>query len=267
MLDTVKGLTIPDLAVMKVRDEKIVALTAYDACFARIMDDAGVDLVLVGDSLGMVVQGQLTTLPVTLDDMIYHTRCVARGIRRAVLAADMPFASYSGPAQSIESAARLIRAGAHMVKIEGGRKRVEIVRALVDQNIPVCGHLGLLPQSVHQVGGYRVQGKDERAAQEILEDAMILQEAGISLLVLECVPATLAGEITAALDVPTIGIGAGPGCAGQILVLYDMLGITPGKRPKFSRNFLQGVEDIPSAIRNYADDVRSGQFPALDHSF
>jgi 3-methyl-2-oxobutanoate hydroxymethyltransferase len=267
MFDAVKGLTIPDLAAMKARDEKIVALTAYDACFARIMDDAGVDLVLVGDSLGMVVQGQSTTLPVTLGDMTYHTRCVARGIRRAVLAADMPFASYAGPAQAIDSAARLIRAGAHMVKIEGGRKRVEIVRGLVDQNIPVCGHLGLLPQSVHQVGGYFVQGKDERAAQSILEDAMILQEAGVSLLVLECVPATLAGEITAALDIPTIGIGAGPGCGGQILVLYDMLGITPGKRPKFSRNFLQGVDDIPSAIRIYVDDVRSGRFPALDHSF
>ncbi|MBP1148431.1 MULTISPECIES: 3-methyl-2-oxobutanoate hydroxymethyltransferase [Methylocaldum] len=267
MYDAAKALTIPDLAAMKRRDEKIVALTAYDASFAKLMDDAGVDLVLVGDSLGMVVQGEPTTLPVTLDDMVYHTRCVARGIRRAVLAADMPFASYSGPAQAIDSAARLIRGGAHMVKIEGGRKRVEIVRALVEQNIPVCGHLGLLPQSVHQVGGYLVQGKEEKAAQAILEDALILQEAGISVLVLECVPATLAGEITAALDIPTIGIGAGPGCGGQILVLYDMLGITPGKRPKFSRNFLQGAEDIPSAIRNYADDVRSGRFPALDHSF
>ncbi|HYE36603.1 3-methyl-2-oxobutanoate hydroxymethyltransferase [Methylocaldum sp.] len=267
MLDAVKVLTVPGLAAMKRRNEKIVALTAYDASFARIVDDAGVDLVLVGDSLGMVVQGQQTTLPTTLDDMVYHTRSVARGIRRAVLAADMPFVSYSCPARAIDSAARLIRAGACMVKIEGGRKRVEIVRALVDQDIPVCGHLGLLPQSVHQIGGYLVQGKDERAAQTILEDAMILQEAGAGLLVLECVPATLAGEITAALDIPTIGIGAGPDCDGQILVLYDMLGITPGKRPKFSRNFLQGVGDIPSAIRNYADDVKAGRFPASEHSF
>jgi 3-methyl-2-oxobutanoate hydroxymethyltransferase len=267
MPDTLKGLTIPDLAAMKANDEKIVALTAYDASFAKILDDAGVDFVLVGDSLGMVVQGRPTTLPVTVNDMVYHTRCVARGIRRAVLAADMPFASYSGPAQAIDSAARLIRAGAHMVKIEGGQKRAEVVHALVEQSIPVCGHLGLLPQSVHQVGGYLVQGKDEKTAQAILQDAMILQEAGVSLLVLECVPATLASEITAALDIPTIGIGAGPGCSGQVLVLYDMLGITPGKRPRFSRNFLQGVEDIPSAIRNYVEDVKAGRFPNSDHSF
>jgi 3-methyl-2-oxobutanoate hydroxymethyltransferase len=267
MPDMLKGLTIPDLAAMKANDEKIVALTAYDASFAKILDDAGVDFVLVGDSLGMVVQGRPTTLPVTLNDMVYHTRCVARGIRRAVLAADMPFASYSGPAQAIDSAARLIRAGAHMVKIEGGQKRAEVVHALVEQSIPVCGHLGLLPQSVHQVGGYLVQGKDEKTAQAILQDAMILQEAGVSLLVLECVPATLASEITAALDIPTIGIGAGPGCSGQVLVLYDMLGITPGKRPRFSRNFLQSVEDIPSAIRNYVEDVKAGRFPNSDHSF
>jgi 3-methyl-2-oxobutanoate hydroxymethyltransferase len=267
MPDTFKALTIPDLATMKANDKKIVALTAYDASFARILDEAGVDLVLVGDSLGMVVQGQPTTLPVTLSDMVYHTRCVARSVRRAILAVDMPFASFSGPEQAVDSAARLLRSGAHMVKLEGGQKRAEVVHALVEQSIPVCGHLGLLPQSVHQVGGYLVQGKDEKAAQAILQDAMVLQEAGISLLVLECVPAALAAEITAALDIPTIGIGAGPDCSGQILVLYDMLGITPGKRPRFSRNFLQGAEDIPLAIRAYVEDVRAGRFPTADHSF
>jgi 3-methyl-2-oxobutanoate hydroxymethyltransferase len=267
MIDAAKSLTIPALQAMKDRGERIVALTAYDASFARILDESGIDVILVGDSLGMVVQGEDTTLPVGLDEMAYHTRCVARGVRRAVLAVDLPFLSYADPARAVRSAGRLMRQGAQMVKLEGGRKRVEVIRALVDQNIPVCGHLGLLPQSVHQLGGYVVQGRDDQSAQAILEDAIFLQEAGISLLVLESVPAELAGEITAALDIPTIGIGAGPDCGGQILVLYDMLGITPGKRPKFSKNFLERASDVRAAVERYALDVREGRFPEPQHCF
>lgn len=253
---------------MKSRGEKIAVLTAYDAGFAAAMDEAGVDAILVGDSLGMAVQGHATTLPVTLDHMVYHSACVARGVRRAVRIADLPFMSYATPAQALDSAARLMReGGAQMVKLEGGRKRLETVRALVEQDIPVCAHLGLLPQSVHRMGGYLVQGRDDRSAQAILEDAMLLQEAGASLLVLECVPATLAGEITAALAIPTIGIGAGPDCDGQVLVCYDMLGLTPGKRPRFSRNFLESAGDIPTAFRCYVSDVREGRFPGPEHCF
>lgn len=253
---------------MKSRGEKIAVLTAYDAGFAAAMDEAGIDAVLVGDSLGMVVQGHATTLPVTLDQMVYHCASVARGARRAVRIADLPFMSYATSGQALESAARLLREGAaQMVKLEGGRKRADVVRALVEQDIPVCAHLGLLPQSVHRLGGYRVQGRDERSAQILLEDALLLEEAGASLLVLECVPATLAGEITAALAIPTIGIGAGPDCDGQVLVSYDMLGLTPGKRPRFSRNFLETAGDIRSAFRQYVADVREGRFPGPEHCF
>ena len=261
-------LTIPGLQAMKARGEKIVVLTAYDASFAAAMDEAGIDLILVGDSLGMAVQGHGTTLPVTLDHMIYHTACVGRGLNRAVLLADLPFMSYATVGEALHNSARLMReAGAQMVKLEGGRKRREVIRALAEQDIPVCGHLGLLPQSVHRLGGYRVQGKDSRAAEIILEDAILLQEAGAGLLVLECVPAGLAAEITAVLSIPTIGIGAGPHCDGQVLVCYDMLGITPGKRPKFSKNFLENGGDIRSAIRSYAAEVRAGRFPGTEHSF
>jgi 3-methyl-2-oxobutanoate hydroxymethyltransferase len=263
-----KPLTIPELQAMKGRGEKIAMLTAYDAGFASAMDEAGIDVILVGDSLGMVVQGYGSTLPVTLDHMIYHAACVARGMRRAVLMADLPFMSYASTAQALDSAARLVReAGVQMVKLEGGRKREDIIRALAEQDIPVCAHLGLLPQSVHRLGGYLVQGRDERSAQLMLEDAIILQEAGAGLLVLECIPAALAGEITAALSIPTIGIGAGSDCDGQVLVCYDMLGITPGKRPKFSRNFLEGAGDIRAAFRSYASEVREGRFPGPEHSF
>jgi 3-methyl-2-oxobutanoate hydroxymethyltransferase len=268
MPDSDQPLTIPELRAMKARGEKIAVLTAYDAGFAAAMDEAGVDAILVGDSLGMVVQGHATTLPVTVDHMVYHAACVARGVRRAVRIADLPFMSYATPAQALDSAARLVReADVQMVKLEGGRKRAETVRALVEQDIPVCAHLGLLPQSVHRMGGYRVQGKDDRSAQIILEDAILLQEAGASLLVLECVPATLAGEITAALPIPTIGIGAGPDCDGQVLVSYDMLGITPGKRPRFSKNFLESAGDIRSAFRQYVSEVREGRFPGPEHCF
>jgi 3-methyl-2-oxobutanoate hydroxymethyltransferase len=268
MPEAVKALTVPELAVMKGQSEKIVALTAYDASFARVLDEAGVDIVLIGDSLGMVVQGQATTLPVTVDDMIYHTRCVARGVQRALLIADLPFMSYASPERAAENAARAIReGGAQMVKLEGGRQRAEVVRFLVEQSIPVCGHLGLLPQSIHQLGGYYVQGKDEQSASTLLEDALILQDAGASLLVLECVPTVLAKEISCALQIPTIGIGAGVDCDGQVLVLYDMLGISPGRSPRFTKNFLSHAEDIPAAIKAYVDAVRSGQFPAAEHSF
>jgi 3-methyl-2-oxobutanoate hydroxymethyltransferase len=262
-----KALSLPELIAMKQAGRKIVSLTAYDASFSRLLDEAGVDVVLVGDSLGMVVQGQKTTLPVSLDDMIYHTRCVARGIDRAVLVADLPFMSYARPEQAAESAAQLIRAGARMVKLEGGRQRVGIVNYLVDNNIPVCAHLGLLPQSIHRLGGYYVQGRDEAAARALTEDAKLLQDAGAGMLVLECIPAALAAEITRALSIPTIGIGAGAACDGQVLVLYDLLGITAGKRPKFSKNFLAGAEDVRAAVKAYAAAVRAGDFPADEHSY
>ncbi len=262
------AITIPELAAMKARDEKIVALTAYDATFAQLLDESGVDVILVGDSLGMVIQGHETTLTTTLDDMVYHTRCVARGAKRALLLADLPFMSYPTPERAAESAARLIREGhAQMVKLEGGRSRTETVRFLVGQGIPVCGHLGLLPQSVYQMGGYLVQGREDRSAQTLLEDALLLQEAGVGLLVLECVPATLGEEITRALDIPVIGIGAGAGCDGQVLVLHDLLGLGSGKRPRFVKDFMAGAADIPSAILAYAQAVRNGSFPAKEHSF
>lgn len=262
------ALTIPSVLAMKARGEKIATLTAYDAGFAAAFDEAGIDVILVGDSLGMVVQGHNSTLPVTLDHMVYHAACVARGLRRAVLLVDLPFMAYASVEQALFNAARLVReGGAQMVKLEGGRKRVEIIRALVEQDIPVCGHLGLLPQAVHRLGGYLAQGRDERSAQTILEDALLLQDAGASMLVLECVPAPLAAEITAALSIPTIGIGAGPACDGQVLVCYDMLGITPGKRPRFSKDFLAGAGDIRTAVRNYIADVRAGRFPGPEHCF
>jgi 3-methyl-2-oxobutanoate hydroxymethyltransferase len=253
---------------MKARGEKIVVLTAYDALFSRVLDDAGVDVVLVGDSLGMVLQGHPNTLGVSLDEMVYHTRCAARGVSRALLVADMPFMSYPTPERAADSAARLIREGrATMVKLEGGRSRVDTVRFLIEQGIPVCGHLGLQPQSVHQLGGYPVQARESRAAQLLLEDALLLQEAGAGMLVLECVPAMLGEEVSRALDIPVIGIGAGPGCDGQVLVLHDMLGLRFGKRPRFVKDFLAEADSIPGAVRAYAAAVREGRFPAEEHSF
>jgi len=268
MPEAIRSLSIPALTAMKARGEKIAALTAYDASFARLLDRAGVDVILVGDSLGMVIQGEATTLPVTVDHMVYHTRCVAGAVSRALVVADLPFMSYSVPETAAVNAARLLReGGARMVKLEGGRRREAVVRFLVEQNIPVCGHLGLLPQSVHSLGGYPVQAVDEPAARALLEDALILQDAGATLLVLECVPALLAEEVSRALTIPVIGIGAGPGCDGQILVLHDMLGISPGKRLRFVRDFVADAGDIPSAIRAYVDAVRSGRFPSAEHSF
>jgi 3-methyl-2-oxobutanoate hydroxymethyltransferase len=261
------SLTVPALQEMKSRGEKIVALTAYDASFAAVMEEAGIDMILVGDSLGMVVQGQETTLPVTLEQMIYHAAAVRRGAAAPLLVVDLPFMTYASIPQAQESAARLVReAGAQMVKLEGGRHRAEIVSALAMQDIPVCAHLGLLPQSIHRLGGYKVQGRDDRSAHRLLEEAMLLEDAGASLLVLECMPATLASEITLALSIPTIGIGAGAGCDGQVLVSYDMLGLT-SHLPRFCRNFLADASGIREAFAVYVSDVREQHFPSPEHSY
>jgi 3-methyl-2-oxobutanoate hydroxymethyltransferase len=262
-----KPVTLSTLRAMRERGEKIAVLTAYDAGFARVMDAAGVDVILVGDSLGMVVQGQASTLPVKLSEMSYHTRCVARGTQRAFIVADLPFATYQqSPQQAYASAGRLMAAGAHMVKLEGGKVMVETVAFLVSRGIPVCAHLGLLPQSVNQLGGYKVQGRDQAAAKALLEDARAMEQAGAGLLVLEAIPARLAGEVTRSLSIPTIGIGAGPACSGQVLVLHDMLGLYPHP-PKFARNFMQDAGSIPDAIAAYVQAVKSGVFPDSEHSF
>lgn len=263
-----RTLSVLDLAQMKAQGEKITCLTAYDASFSRLLDQAGVDVILVGDSLGMVIQGQSSTIPVTLDEMIYHSRCVAGAKKRAFLITDLPFMSYSDPHVAALNAARLMREGrAEMVKLEGGQPHLEAVRHLTAQGIPVCGHLGLLPQSVHQLGGYRVQGKTELDAKLLLEDALSLQAAGAKLLVLECVPSGLAKKVSEQLDIPTIGIGAGVDCDGQVLVLYDMLNISHGKRPRFSRNFMTDGNTIEAAIAAYVAAVKTRQFPAKEHGF
>ncbi len=256
------------LQQMKTQGKKIAVLTCYDASFASLLEQAGVDVLLVGDSLGMVLQGASSTLSVTLHDMQYHTRCVARGSKSAYIVTDMPFGSYQqSPEQALRNAARLMAAGAHMVKLEGGAVMAETVRFLVSRGIPVCGHLGFTPQSVHQLGGYRVQGRDDADAAKLMQDAKALADAGAGLLVLEMVPAALAADITAAIGIPTIGIGAGPDCDGQVLVLQDMLGIYAGKSPRFSRNFMQGAQNIQSAVQHYVQAVKSGEFPAAEHCF
>ncbi len=252
---------------MKQAGEKIACLTAYDASFAHLVDAAGVEVIIVGDSLGMVVQGKESTLPVTLDEMIYHAAAVARGSRHALRVVDMPFMTYMTVRDALLNATRLMREGAQMVKLEGGARIVEIVHDLTAQGIPVCGHLGLLPQSVHQLGGYRVQGREREAAHAMLEDARGLESAGAALLVLECVPVDLAREITRAVSMPVIGIGAGPDTDGQVLVLQDVLGITPGKRPKFSRDFMAGQTSIQDAVKAYTQAVKDGSFPAPEHCF
>ncbi|MDD9824379.1 MAG: 3-methyl-2-oxobutanoate hydroxymethyltransferase [Gammaproteobacteria bacterium] len=243
------------------KGEKIACLTAYDAGCAAILDSAGVEVVLVGDSLGMVLHGEATTLHVRMQDMIYHTRLVRRGVRRALLATDLPFLSYATPAQALGNAGRLVReAGAEMVKLEGGAELTETVRLLVGAGIPVCGHLGLRPQSVLRLGGHRAPKRKREDDDRLLEDALALQEAGAALLVLECVPAALAQRVTAALSIPTIGIGAGPHCDGQVLVLYDLLGIGE-RRPSFSRDFLATGGGIRGAVREYVRQVKDGGFP------
>ena len=260
--------TVTTLRKMKQAGEKITCLTSYDASFAQILEEAGVDILLVGDSLGMVIQGQDSTLPVTLGDMIYHTKMVSGVSHQAMVMADMPFMSYATPRQALFSAGRLLKeGGAHIVKLEGGAPMIETVHELTSHGIPVCAHLGLLPQSVNKLGGYKVQGRDEAAAHDMLMDARAMEEAGADILLLECVPSILAAEISSALEIPVIGIGAGPQCDAQVLVLYDMLGITPGKRPSFSKDFLQESGDIRGAIAAYVQAVKNGTFPADEHSF
>lgn len=256
------------LAQAKRDARRLAMLTCYDAGFARAMDRAGIDLVLVGDSLGMVVQGRDSTLPVTVDDIEYHTGCVARGLAGALLVADMPFQADASPHGALEAAARFLRAGAGMAKLEGAGHKLETIRYLVEREVPVCAHLGLTPQSVLRLGGFKVQGRDERAAARLRDDARAVQEAGASLLVLECVPSALARDITTGLAIPTIGIGAGPHCDGQVLVLHDVLGLDSGhRRPKFVQDFLAGGGSVEGAFRAFADAVREGSFPDAAHSY
>ena len=254
---------------MKDRGERISCLTVYDYSFAHILEQAGVDILLVGDSLGMVIQGHETTLPVSMADVLYHTQCVSRGCNDALVVADMPFGSYQdSPQSAFENAVRLVgEGGAHMVKIEGGTAMAETVTFLVDRGIPVCGHIGLTPQSVNQLGGFRVQGREESAAEALRRDARNLAEAGASLLIIEAIPAQLAKSITDSVSIPTVGIGAGPDTDGQVLVLYDVLGLFPRKSPKFSKDFLEGKGSVLEAVKVFVEDVRARRFPGPEHSF
>jgi 3-methyl-2-oxobutanoate hydroxymethyltransferase len=259
---------ITTLQRMKAQGEKIACLTCYDASFTQVLEDAGVDVFIIGDTLGMVIQGHESTVAVTVDDMIYHAAIVARTGRHALRVVDMPFMSYATRDRALDNAARLMReGGAHMVKLEGGLAMAGVVEHLARHAIPVCGHIGLLPQSVHKLGGYRVQGRDEVGAAALVDDARALEAAGADLLVIECVPAELAARISAAVTIPTIGIGAGPACDGQVLVLYDMLGITPGKRPRFVKDFLGQAGSVPAAIAAYVSAVKDGRFPDPEHCF
>ncbi len=261
-------ITIRQLKEMKQQGEKIACLTAYDVSFAQLLDQQGVDVVLVGDSLGMVIQGLETTLPVTMDEMVYHGQAVSRGLSRALLILDMPFMSDASVEQAVANAGRFMKqAGASMVKLEGGADQRELVSTLTRLGIPVCAHLGLQPQRVHKLGGYRVQGREEAVAEKMLEDARVLEQAGADMLLLECVPAALAKQITQQAQIPVIGIGAGVDCDGQILVLYDILGISAGKIPRFSKNYMQQAGDIAEAVKHYVDDVKHSRFPADEHSF
>ena len=261
-------ITLPKLQKLHADGVKIAMLTCYDSSFAALLEEAGVECLLVGDSLGNVLQGHDSTLPVTIEDMAYHTACVARGSHTAFVIADLPFGSYQeSREQAYRSAARLMAAGAHMVKLEGGAEFARSIGFVTRRGIPVCGHLGLTPQSVHQLGGYRVQGKTADAADQLLADAAALQEAGAGMVVLEAIPAELARRVTAELHIPTIGIGAGPDCSGQVLVLHDMLDIFPGRRAKFVRNFMSGASGIADAVARYVAAVKDGSFPAAEHSF
>jgi 3-methyl-2-oxobutanoate hydroxymethyltransferase len=259
--------TVKTIREMKSRDEKIVALTAYDSSFARVIDEQGVDVILVGDSLGMVMQGHDSTVPVSVDDIIYHAKAVEPQTKRALVMADLPFMSYTNPNQAIGNAARLMQEGrAHIVKLEGGEAQLDTVRHMTRHGVPVCAHIGLTPQTVHKLGGYRVQGREGAVAKQMLSDALALQDAGADAVVLECVPVDLADELTKELEIPTIGIGAGRTCDGQVLVLQDMIGIS-SLAPKFSANFLRDGRNIPEAIKAYVDAVRNVSFPTDDHCF
>jgi len=260
--------TVPMLAEAKRDGRKLVMLTAYDAGFARVLDDNGTDLILVGDSLGMVVQGHDSTLPVTVDDIVYHTACVARGRSRALLVSDLPFQADATPQRALDAAVRCLQAGAGMVKLEGAGHKLDVIRFLVEREIPVCAHLGLTPQSVLRLGGYKVQGREDAAAAKLRADARLVAEAGATLLVLECVPSPVAAAITAASTIPTIGIGAGPDCDGQVLVLHDLLGVDTGhRRPKFVKDFLAEGGSLAGAVRAFADAVHDGSFPDAGHSY
>lgn len=268
-----RGMTEPPVNIsslrkMKAEREPIACLTAYDASFALLVDQAGADVVLVGDSLGMVVQGHDTTVPVTVDDMIYHTRLVARGLQRAFLVSDMPFMSYSSETQALDNAVRLMQeGGAMMVKLEGGSGQIRIVEHLARHDIPVCAHIGLRPQSVHKIGGFKVQGRERDQARQMIDDAVGLQAAGADIVLLECVPNEVGHDVRAAVDVPVIGIGAGPDVDGQILVLYDVLGITQGRLPRFVKNYMDGAEGPLDACARYVQAVKQRAYPEPEHCF
>ncbi|HHW4678553.1 MAG TPA: 3-methyl-2-oxobutanoate hydroxymethyltransferase [Xylella sp.] len=263
-----KPWTVPALAEAKRNGCKIAMLTAYDAGFARVLDANGVDVVLVGDSLGMVVQGHDSTLPVSVHDMVYHTACVARGLRQALLLVDLPFQADASPERALEAATSLLQVGAQMIKIEGSGHKLEVIRYLVERQIPVCSHLGLTPQSVLRFGGYKVQGRGEEAGARLRADAREVVVAGADLLLLECVPSPLAIQISAESLVPTIGIGAGAGCDGQVLVLHDLLGLGSGQqRPKFVKDFLVQGGSVAGAVRAYVNAVREGSFPDVEHTY
>ena len=260
--------TLSTLGTMKANGEKIACLTCYDASFAALVDEADTDLVLVGDSLGMVIQGHDTTVPVTMDHIVYHCRAVARGLSRPFLMADLPFMSYPSKDIALANAVRLMQeGGAKMLKLESGSGQTEIVEFLANHDIAVCAHLGLKPQSVHKTGGFRVQGREEAAAERMIRDAKALQDAGADMVLLECIPPALGDAITKELQVPVIGIGAGPGVDGQILVLYDVLDITPGRKPRFVRNFMPGAGTNLQALKNYVQAVKKREYPAPEHNF
>ena len=261
-------ITLTTLQKMAQEGDRITQLTCYDASFAALLEEAGVETLLIGDSLGNVLQGHESTLPVSLRDIVYHTGCVARGAKRAFIIGDMPFGTFQiSPQETFRNAAEIMAAGAHMVKLEGGRPMLETVRFLTERGIPVCGHLGLTPQSVHQFGGFKVQGKQQDAAERMIEEARLLEEAGAGMIVLEAVPAALARQITAAVRGPTIGIGAGVDCHGQVLVLHDMLNVYPGKKPKFVKNYMRAAGTIQAAVELFVKEVKARTFPGPEHSF
>ena len=262
-----KPITISKLLAMRTEGEKITMLTAYDSTMSALLNRSGVETILIGDSLGNVIQGHSSTTPVTVEQVAYHTECVARANTHAFIIADLPFASYGDPVQALDSAAVLMRAGADMVKLEGGDWQIDIIQYLVERSVPVCAHLGLLPQSVHILGGYKVQGKSKDAASLMLEQAIACEQAGAQMIVLEAIPSSLGKLITESLSIPSIGIGAGVNCSGQVLVLQDMLGISPGKPPKFVKNFMDGHTSIEAAVKAYVREVKSGKFPGPEHGF
>jgi 3-methyl-2-oxobutanoate hydroxymethyltransferase len=262
-----RTVTVPALLALRAANDKITMLTCYDASFAALMDRCGVEILLVGDSLGMVCQGHNSTLPVTLADVAYHTASVARGNQTALLVADMPFGTYATPESAFDNAVKLMQAGAQMVKLEGGAWLVDTLRFLTERAVPVCAHIGLTPQSVHQLGGYKVQGKTIASAEQLLTDALALQHAGASLIVLEAIPSTLGKQVTDTLAIPTIGIGAGPDCSGQVLVMHDMLGVFPGKKARFVKNFMEGQTSVDGAVLAYIAAVKDKSFPGAEHCF